>query len=75
MILVALKMGLRLGALIGLQWTDLDLQRGKLNVRLTIWCGVVWVPKSGWERTMDLPASAEEALKAHCHLCDPYVFC
>jgi integrase len=75
LILVALKTGLRLGELIGLQWADLDLQRGKLHVRRTIWRGVVGLPKGGRERTVDLPASAVEALKAHRHLCGPYVFC
>ncbi len=75
LILVALKTGLRLGELIGVQWADLDLQRGKLNVRRTTRRGVVGLPKGGWERTVDLPASAVEALKAHRHLCGPYVFC
>ncbi len=51
------------------------MQRGKLNVRRTIWRGVVGLPKGGRERTVDLPASAVEALKAHRHLCGPYVFC
>jgi integrase len=51
------------------------LQRGKLIVRRTIWRGVVGLPKGGRERTVDLPTSAVEALKAHRHLCGPYVFC
>jgi integrase len=63
LILVALKTGLRLGELIGLQWADLDLQRGKLNVRRTIWRGVVGLPKGGRERTVDLPASAVRGLR------------
>ncbi len=37
LILVALKTGLRVGELIGLHWGDLDLQRGKLHVRRTLW--------------------------------------
>ncbi len=74
-ILLALKTGLRHGELIGLQWGDLDLQRGKLKVRRTIWQGVTWLPKGGRERTVDLPGSAVDALKGHRHLCGPYVFC
>jgi integrase len=36
---------------------------------------VVGLPKGGRERTVDLPALAVEALKAHRHLCGPYAFC
>ncbi|WP_395805410.1 hypothetical protein [Archangium minus] len=35
--------------LIGLQWADVDLQRGKLKVRRTIWQGVTGLPKGGRE--------------------------
>ena len=35
-VLVALKTGLRQEELMGLQWADVDLQRGKLQVRRTI---------------------------------------
>ncbi len=74
-VLVALKTGLRQGELMGLQWADVDLQRGKLQVRRTIWRGVTGLPKGGRERTVDLPGSAVEALRAHRHLRGPYVFC
>jgi len=74
-LLVALKTGLRQGELIGLQWSDVDLQRGKLHVRRTIWRGVTGSPKGGRERTVDLPASVVDALKGHRHLRGPYVFC
>ncbi|RKH40304.1 site-specific integrase [Corallococcus sp. AB050B] len=75
MILAALKTGLRQGELIGLQWSDLELNRGKLHVRRAIWRGVTDLPKGGCERTVDLPASVGEALKAHRHLRGPFVFC
>ena len=74
-IIVALKTGLRIGELVGLQWNDQDLPRGKLHVRRTIYRGVVGLPKGGTERTVDLPPSAVAALKAHRHLKGPYVFC
>ena len=75
LILVGLKSGLRQGELIGLQWADLDLQRGTLRVNRTIWRGKAGLPKGGRERAVDLPASAVDALKAHRHLRGPYVFC
>jgi len=75
LLLVALKTGLRQGELIGLQWCDLDLAQGRLNVRRTIWRGVTDLPKGGRERTVDLPTSAVDALKAHRHLRGRFVFC
>ncbi|MCP3163311.1 tyrosine-type recombinase/integrase [Myxococcus qinghaiensis] len=74
-LLVAIKAGLRQGELIGLQWSDLDLQRSTLHVRRTIWRGVEGLPKGGRERAVELPASVVDALKAHRHLRGRYVFC
>ncbi len=74
-LLVALKTGLRRGEIIGLQWSDLDLVRGKLNVRRTIWAGHSGTPKGGRARVVDMPRSLVEALKAHRHLKGPSVFC
>jgi integrase len=71
----ALKTGLRQGELIGLQWSDLDIVRGKLHVRRTIWKGEAGLPKGGRARTVDLPGSIVDALKAYRHLKGPYVFC
>ena len=51
------------------------MAQGRLNVRRTIWRGVTDLPKGGRERTVDLPASAVDALKAHRHLRGRFVFC
>ncbi|WP_426753906.1 tyrosine-type recombinase/integrase [Myxococcus sp. Y35] len=75
LVLLALKTGLRHGELIGLQWSDVDLKRGKLQVRRSIWQGVTGLPKGGRGRTVDLPGSVVDALKGHRHLRGPYVFC
>lgn len=75
MLLVAIKAGLRQGELMGLQWNDLDLTQKLLHVRRTIWRGVEGLPKGGRERTVDLPASVVDALKAHRHLRGRFVFC
>jgi integrase len=74
-LLVAVKAGLRQGELIGLQWSDLDLPRSLLHVRRTIWRGVEGLPKGGRERSVELPESVVEALKAHRHLRGRFVFC
>ncbi len=44
------------------------MQRSRVQVRRTIWRGVTDLPKGGCERTVDLPGSAVEALRAHRHL-------
>ncbi|QDE82482.1 tyrosine-type recombinase/integrase [Myxococcus xanthus] len=69
------KTGLRQGELIGLQWPDVDLVRAKLHIKRTIWRGVEGTPKGGSTRTVDLPQSVVDALKAHRHLRGPFVFC
>jgi integrase len=75
LILTALLSGLRSGELIGLQWTDLDLVRGKLHVRRTVWRGVTGLPKGGRIRVVDLPRSLVAAIAAYRHLKGPFVFC
>ena len=65
LLLVALKTGLRMGELIGLQWADVDLHRGRLQVRRTVWRGMAGLPKSGRYRTVDLPESVVNALRVH----------
>ncbi|TSC23284.1 site-specific integrase [Corallococcus sp. Z5C101001] len=75
LLFVAIKAGLRQGELIGLQWNDLDLPRSTLHVRRTIWRGVEDLPKGGRERSVELPASVVDALKAHRHLRGRFVFC
>jgi len=74
MVALALKSGLRLGELMGLQWSDLDLTTGRLTVRRNIWRGVTNTPKGGRSRTVDLPATMVRMLKEHRHLKGPYVF-
>ena len=75
MITLALKSGLRLGELHGLQWSDVDFVAGRLTVRRNIWRGVINTPKGGRSRTVDLPATMVRMLKEHRHLKGPYVFC
>lgn len=69
------KTGMRQGELIGLHWSDVDLIQAKLHVKRTIWRGVEGPPKGGSTRTVDLPQSVVDALKAHRHLRGPFVFC
>ncbi len=75
-VLVAVKAGLRLGEILALQWSDLDLVKGRVVVRRNIWRGHLnETPKGGRTRSVDLPGSVIGALKAHRHLRGPWVFC
>lgn len=66
---LALHTGMRKGELIGLQWDDLDLDRGRLSVRRTLSeSGPGREPddtKTGQSRTIDLDAGTVLLLKEH----------
>lgn len=70
-VLVALATGVRIGELLGLLWSDLDLDQGVLTVRRTAQrtaAGVVLLdhPKTkSSRRTITLPSVAVECLKRH----------
>jgi integrase len=75
-VLVAVKAGLRLGEILALQWSDLDLVKGRVVVRRNFWRGHLnETPKGGRTRSVDLPGSLITALKAHRHVKGPWVFC
>jgi integrase len=70
LIVVALATGMRRGELLGLQWGDLDLDGASLKVERSVEetkAGLrLKTPKTkNGRRTISLPASALEALKAH----------
>lgn len=75
MIVVALRCGLRQGELLGLQWSDVDLKKGLLRVKRTVYRGKVGSPKGGKWRDVPLSDDAIRALKAHRHLRSDWVFC
>ena len=57
--------GLRLGEMIALRWTDVDLDRRRLTVRQNDWRGHVSTPKGGRAGTVDLCDRLQAALVAH----------
>jgi hypothetical protein len=65
-----------LGEILALQWSDLDLVKGRVVVRRNFWRGHLnETPKGGRTRSVDLPGSVITALKAHRHVKGPWVFC
>ncbi len=74
MILLALKTGMRQGEILALRWAHVDLDRGVINVRRSVWEGTEKRPKS--KKPRDIPISAvRDALIQHRHDRGPYVFC
>ena len=64
MIAVALNTGLRIGELIALHWSDVDLVKGRLRVSRNDWEGTLGTPKSGKNRDVPLNLAAQKALMA-----------
>lgn len=74
-VVTALRTGLRLGELMGLRWDDVDLKKGMLVVRQSVWRGKAGTPKSGRTREIPLSDQARAALSAHRHRKGELVFC
>jgi integrase len=68
---LAVATGMRRGELLGLHWSDVDLEAGKLSVRWSLQSvkgqdePILKAPKSGQSRTLTLPQVAVDALKKH----------
>ena len=63
---LAVSTGMRSGELLGLQWRDIDLGDGVLQVRRTVFNGKVSSPKTSYgSRSIRLADVATEALKQH----------
>jgi integrase len=67
-VLLGVDAGLRAGEILGLEWTDLDLEVGRLVVKRTVYHGHVSTPKGGKERSLPLTRRLLEALRAARHL-------
>jgi integrase len=75
MVVVALNTGMRLGEMLALRWSDIDLKAGRLVVRRAVARGIVGTPKSGRSREIPLNDTVTRALEQHRHLRGPLVFC
>ncbi len=63
---LAVTTGMRSGEILGLQWQDVDLDAGTVQVRRTVFNGVVSTPKtSRSNRGIKLPEIAVEAIRRH----------
>lgn len=73
MILTGLRTGMRLGELLGLQWSDVDLDAMVIIVRHNLVQGILGSPKTGKERVVAFPQSVKDVL-APMRRSDGYVF-
>jgi integrase len=62
--LCALRTGMRLGELLGLQWGDVDFHGRFIEVRRNLVGGHVTTPESGKARKVDMSVQLTEALRA-----------
>ena len=63
---LAVTTGMRSGGILGLQWRDVDLDAGTLQVRRTVFNGAVSTPKTARSnRGIRLPRVTVEALRRH----------
>lgn len=71
----ALRTGLRIGELLALQWSDLDLQVGRVLVQRAVALGKVGTPKNGKVREVPLSEETAAMMRRARHLRGPWVFC
>lgn len=70
MMTTALLTGLRMGELLGLMWSNVDLEKGLLRVTQTVWQKKLQTPKSSEsERTVPIPESLVELLREYKNDC------
>ena len=73
LVLLGGEAGLRLGEMVALEWSDMDLTKRQLCVERSSWKGQVSSPKGGRLRHVPLTIRLAAALRDHRHLRGPRV--
>ena len=73
LVLLGGEAGLRLGEMVALEWTDIDLEKRQLCVGRSSWKGQVAAPKGGRLRYVPLTSRLATALRDHRHPRGPRV--
>ena len=74
MVLFAVRTGMRLGELMALRWSDIDMNAGRVVVRRSVYLGVIDTPKGGRSREIPLSDQVLDVLKTLKRRGE-YVFC
>lgn len=74
MVLLGGDAGLRLGEIVALEWSDVDLHARRLTVQRSDWRGQVTVPKGGRTRRLPMTQRLTHALRTARHLRSARVF-
>jgi len=74
LVLLALRTGLRVSEMLGLEWCDVDIDRALVTVRRSIVKGIISSPKSNRERHVPLTPQLRDALKKIQQPCGS-IFC
>jgi integrase len=67
--------GLRVGEIVALEWSDIDLERRQISVRHSDWKGQLTSPKNGRGRFVAMTERVTSALRKHRHLRSARVLC
>jgi integrase len=65
MFMVLAMTGMRAGEMLGLQWGDIDFDKGLLNIRRSAWYGRVQTTKKNSEAMIPLPGVLADTLRDH----------
>ncbi len=65
LLVTAMRTGMRLGELLALEWGDIDWNGNFIEVRRSVWQGIVGTPKSGKARRVDMSDRLKEVLDQH----------
>ena len=74
-VLLGGEAGLRCGEMMALEWSDVDFDRGCLEVERSEWKGQVTVPKGGRGRRLPMTVRLSDALRQHRHVRGRRVLC
>ena len=66
---------MRVGEIVALEWTDVDVERRQISIRHSDWRGQLTSPKNGRGRVVAMTERVATAVRKHRHLRSSRVLC
>jgi integrase len=66
---------MRVGEIVALEWTDVDVERRQISIRHSDWRGQLTSPKNGRGRVVAITERVATAVRKHRHLRSSRVLC